>query len=491
MRQVDGGRSGSREGMLRMTQDLKQRVKNFMIEHRMISKGDIVCAGVSGGADSVCLLLLLRDLQNELGFCLKAFHVDHGLRGKDSDGDRLFVEHLCKRLEIPFHAYFYDIAGIARESRRGIEETGRLMRQQAAADYRKITGGSKTALAHHADDNAETVLFHLARGASLGGLKGMLPVNGPVIRPLLSVTRKEIETWLKQRGQAWRIDASNGNCDFSRNRIRNVILPELTEHINDQAVRHINNAAEDAAGAEEVVHAVALKLLRRYSRRENDQIFLRNEIRTKNRLVNCAVAMEAMRVLSGSAADFSRNHAERVAGLFDMQVGKQVDLAHGLSAERAYGGVVLARKMREDATGTLSRLPEIPLVPGNKLRVGGMTFLAERIAREDVPAKIPENRYTKWFDYDKIGGKSSFRFGRSGDYLIINQEGGRKKLSDYLIDCKVPRKERGRMICLAAGNEIFWVVGLRIGESAKVTDTTKRVIRITARENRGQDEKTR
>ena len=235
-----------------------ERIYNYMTDHNMVGEGSRVLAAVSGGADSMCLLEVLRELRDRAGLQIAVLHVHHGLR-ESADGDLLYVAEYCKDAGIPFEAVHVDAAGYAAGSGLSVEEAARKLRyealEQAAERWDRdfpspVQEGCRIAVAHHIEDQAETVLFNLVRGSRLTGLRGMLPVNGRIIRPLLSYSRGEIEEFLRARGISWREDETNEDIRYSRNLIRKEVMP-LLEQINKSAGEHIARAAEEAAETEE------------------------------------------------------------------------------------------------------------------------------------------------------------------------------------------------------------------------------------------------
>ena len=227
-----------------------QKILHYCKKENLIQQGDCVLAGVSGGADSVCMLFVLLHLQKEMGFHLEAVHVEHGIRGEESVEDAVFVEQLCKEQGVPLQSFSVQAAEYASKYKIGLEEAARILRYDC---YKKAAEKMqnfkvKVALAHHADDNAETVLFQMLRGSGVDGLSGMKPKRElkegmDVIRPMLPVTRKEIERFLESEGQSFCIDSTNEDISYSRNKIRKVILPML-EEVNTKAISHINQSAQ-------------------------------------------------------------------------------------------------------------------------------------------------------------------------------------------------------------------------------------------------------
>ena len=234
-----------------------QKIVQYCKQEKLIEKGDVILAGVSGGADSVCMLLLLIKLQKELEFYLEAVHIEHGIRGAESREDASFVKGLCEKLNIPIQMLSVQALAYAKEQKMSIEEAARVLRYHCYekateqflqdGDEQKNSSKIKISLAHHADDNAETVLFQMLRGGGIDGLTGMKPKRElkkgiDIIRPLLPVTRKEIEYFLAEEKQDYRVDSTNEDTIYSRNKIRKLIFPML-EEINTQAVAHINQSA--------------------------------------------------------------------------------------------------------------------------------------------------------------------------------------------------------------------------------------------------------
>ena len=473
---------------------IKERIKQYIRKHHMLERSETVCIGLSGGADSVFLFTILLELSEELGIRVTAFHVNHCLRGEESDGDCDFVKALCLRNEVPLKVFSYDIAGIAKREKKGLEETGRDRRRKAAAEAADYFRASKIALAHHANDNAETVLFHLVRGSGADGLRGILPVNGPVIRPLLCVERSEIEDELRKRKIGWREDITNTSNDYSRNILRNQVIPLLKESVNPQAVRHINEAAADMAEAGRLINEAALLRMEQYSDPTEEGLLLRNGILTGKRLIDGKTALYAMEKITKSKVDLERIHADSLVRLFEKQVGRRIELPYKTTAEKVYEGVLIRENTVRNSPETESGIGQIGLPLNGEVVFGGLKIRTKLLDRADVPEKIPEKRYTKWLDYDKIIGHGFLRGRRPGDYLVIHPDGGRKKLKSYLIDEKVPRDLRDKLICLVNGDgsdeagEVLWVIGCRIGETGRITGTTERVIEINVAEEESYEQ---
>ena len=199
-----------------------EKVRAYIEKQHMILAEDHIIAGISGGADSVCLFFVLLDLRDRMGISFTAVHVNHGLRGEAANRDEEFVRELCGQYGIPLEVFRVDLESISKKRKQSLEECGRNIRREAFEQIRERCGGTKIALAHHQNDNAETLLWNLARGTGLTGLGGIRPVNGRYIRPLLCLDRNEIEDLLRQRGQGYCTDDTNGDTEYTRNKLRHL-----------------------------------------------------------------------------------------------------------------------------------------------------------------------------------------------------------------------------------------------------------------------------
>lgn len=487
-----------------------QKVRKTMEELHMVSGGETILAGVSGGADSVCLLLMLEKLQQVMGFKLESVHVEHGIRGQESREDAAFVEKLCREHGIPLHMIEVDVPGYSAQTGKGVEEAARELRYRAFASL-----NGKIALAHHMEDNAETILFQLVRGSGVKGLCGMQPIrvdeDGVVyIRPLLQLHRSEIEEYLEAEGQAYCTDSTNLELDYSRNFLRNVVLPQLAQ-VNAQSVEHINAAAgrlrevweyletETDRVWEELVHIEADGGLR----------IATEELLELHPAMQKELLLRAIATVGGRRKDVTAVHVEDVLELCRKQSGRKLALANDVCAVREFGDICLVKRESEETVAstvkedvgeshdvkrgsdrvevTADMLQELcmsgqPLVipvgtKGECLRI--RISPNERQGRNEVSAiEIAKKPYTKWLDYDKIKQGFCIRTRQTGDYLIGDAAGHRKKLKQYFIDEKIPVGRRETMWLLAQESLVFWAVGGRISEHVKVTADTKTIIEL-------------
>ncbi len=443
-----------------MSQSLFQKFYDNIKKNQLIEQNDRIVAGVSGGADSVCLLLLLNELKDAYNLDLSCIHINHQLRGEESDADEEFVKELATRLEISFKSFAVDVTAYAEESHRSTEEAARDLRYEV---LRREAHGGKIAVAHNSDDQEETILHNVLRGSGLKGLAGMSMAEGDIIRPLLEISRAEIEEYLRKKGQAYRTDSTNLSDDYTRNRIRKNILPALKSEINKSAGEHLRKLADEARLADEEITSRASKYIPEISGGElrlTPKVFADESLAVKSRIYYLAIVTICQR-----ARDISRVHVEDVMALEDKQSGSSVNLPYKAMAVKEYGEIIL-RFSKEDAADTANMIDKLNL-----------ELSKAKVFKHISGQKIPEKEYTKWFDCDKIKQGIAWRVRQPGDFLILGGV-GRKTLNRYMIDAKIERAVRDTLPVLADGSHILWVPGYRISEEYKVVEATENIIEI-------------
>ena len=342
---------------------LEQKVLSFIRENGLAPRGARILTALSGGADSVCLLLMLRKLCGVLGIRVSAMHVNHGLRGEEADRDEAFCRALCERLQVPFRSERADVRREAAEAGEGIEEAARNVRYRLLfAERERMLSGSGEgacpgvfiACAHHADDQAETILLNLLRGSGLKGLAGMRPGREDgVIRPLLCIGREEILRYLEANGQDYVTDSTNLVNDNPRNYIRNVLLPGLKEHVNAQAAGHLALAGGIAREADSWLEEEARRFIREHAAAEvrvpgRDDVkgilLPRRILKEKPQILRRYVIIEALNALKVPLKDWSETHFSDMDRALAKQSGTHLDLPCGVTLENTREETWLIRK---------------------------------------------------------------------------------------------------------------------------------------------------
>lgn len=472
-------------------------VEAFLEQYHMIEQSDVVVAGVSGGADSVCLLLHLLELKEKLSFTLAAVHVQHGIRGEESLQDAAFVEELCRRYQVQLFRYDYDVPEYAKQHGYSEEEAGRNLRYESFHKALEELGApeGKIAVAHNRNDLAETMLWNMIRGSGMRGMAGIPPVREGIIRPLLHTARVEIENYLKEKGESYCTDATNASLDYTRNRIRNQVLPVL-EELNAGVYAHMEQLGDDIRKTQEYLSAVIEEKKAQYVERDfrKTQAFLISEELLKEpEILYTSIIKECICETAASSKDITRTHVELVQKLFAMQTGRSVNLPYQVVAERTYGGVRLQKCEKQpehkitEPVGMLSSQSSSQPVGQQSGQPAGCCgilieehpdFICRIYKREELPEGISKKKYTKWLDYDRIKYDISVRTRKTGDYLTVNSQGHRKKLTRCMIDEKIPREQRDKIPLITEGSQVLWIVGGRMNERYKITSETKNVLEI-------------
>lgn len=465
-----------------------RRIFETIEKYHMIEPGMKVLAGVSGGADSVCLLLVLCEYRKLAPFELAAVHVEHGIRGEESLQDAAFVRELCGRLGVGFVLEHTDVPQLARQRQTSLEETARSERYRIFEKVRREQNARRIAVAHNQNDQAETVLWNLVRGSGLKGLGGMRPVRDVIIRPLLFTERKQIEQIVLAAGFTWRTDCTNLEQEYTRNRIRLSVLPMMERELNSGAALHIAQASEKLQAVWEFVSRAASAAAGRCIAEDGPDVFIRlAPFWQEDGLIRQELLRIALEMSSGSLRNIGNVHLEDLLSLAAGSCGKQIDLPGGVLAVREEGTLRLIRK---DSRASASAIASLTLAIPGCTSYGNWEIHTELLENsgEIQREAAKENKYTKWLSYDIIKRSVLLRTRETGDYLTVNAQGGTKKLKDYFIDRKIPRTDRDKVLLVADGHHILWAVGYRISEAAKVRPHTREVLKIQVKETEKDDE---
>jgi tRNA(Ile)-lysidine synthase len=467
-------------------QPLVARVRRTIRRYDLVPSGARVLVGVSGGSDSVALLHLLLELQKEGDLLVAGVaHFNHRLRGVSSDEDEVFVRGLAASLSLPVVVDAGDVAEAARTSRTSFELAGRRLRYEFFNRAAASLGADYVAVGHTRDDQAETVLMRLVRGAGPVGLAGIHPRAGLIVRPLLDVTRRELREYLLQGAIAFREDASNLDVSVPRNRVRHELLPLLQQRFSPAIVETLSREAEIAREDAEYFDEVIASAERHVMRRTADGVAI--DLRAlgvypaalMRRLVRRAMELVAPDRFVGFDA------VESVLDLADKtcETGRRVD-APGQRAERCGDTIVLqsrhGRRFAADSQGSVSF--------SYPLSVPGDVALPEADCR--ISAEVGHVREPDWAGptdsavvaATALVGPLTVRNRHAGDAFRPFGLGRRKKLQDFFVDRKIQRAARDRVPLVVDGNgRIVWVAGYAIGDEFRVIDPAEAVVILKLR----------
>lgn len=431
-----------------------------------VTPEDRILVGFSGGADSTALLMLMKDAVLSGGIKeVQAAHLHHGIRGKEAESDAEFCSEFCRENGIPFYFEKIDVPSFAREQCLSVEEAGRILRYSFLERIRETSGCTLIAVAHHMDDQMETVLLRIIRGTGLSGLCGMKLRTGKIVRPFLGITREQIEKYLVERKQTWVNDSTNSSLDITRNAVRLRVIP-LMKEINpklNEAVSilaktcsddeaFLQKSADDAYGGLQLDYGLDLKGLRKLDKPIRIRI-IKKEL---NQILKC---------------DYTSDDLLRTDRLLlDGKTGTEIQMHGGKAVWLEFDRIVFGDQSEETPFC-------VPFQIGKEIQVPHGAFIAEW---SDTASFIKESDVL-FLDADCIPENTVIRSRMRGDRFFPLGAPGDRKLSDYLTDRKVPLRERNAVPLLASGNRILCVAGKMISEQVKIQSGTKRILKITYR----------
>jgi tRNA(Ile)-lysidine synthase len=441
-------------------------VRPALRRHAMLAGGDRVLIGVSGGADSVALLLALVELAPSMALDLHVLHVDHQLR-PGSPADAAFVEALSRRLGVPVAVERVRVAPGA-----SLEAAARAARHAALEARAARLGAHRIALGHTADDQAETVLMRLLEGAGMRGLAAIPAVRGPIVRPLIESRRSQIEQALRAAGVDWIEDPTNRDPKFLRNRIRHDVLPRLASAYAADVVPALTRAASLAREATEALDLLATRELDRVARVEADGAI--------------TLPVGALRALPALVApEVLRQAAARLGGTAPLRAWAHRGLARVVTSPATrrpfrLGGITVevsgdrVRLGRDPAIALTTRCLTVP----GRLDLPEIGHALEAVLIDRESYVLPSEPTVAAFDADVLPPALTVRARRRGDRLVA-VGGGERRLKTLLISARVPRWERARVPVVEVGGQVLWVAGLRRGAAAPVTGRTRRVLQLS------------
>ncbi len=486
-------------------ESLEPRVLGFIREHHLVSGRHQLVVAVSGGQDSVCLLHILIKLQEELEIKLHLAHLNHQLRGAESEADAQYVSHLARQLGIPATIEQRDVKAYQARQHTSLEEAAREVRYTFLAEVARSIGANRVAVGHTTDDHVETILMHLIRGTGSRGLRGLQPSSQwqssgsslTIIRPLLQVSRQETAAYCYDHQLIPRFDTSNLSLSPLRNRIRHQLLPLLRSYnprVTEALLRTARIAEDDFA----FLVKEGARLWGSLAQRQRDTITL-----DKQGFLELPSALQrhllraAIEDLLGGLKDIETRHIEEIMSALTKTAGKRLSLPGGLVFAIDYNqyrlGVDPAALSPFPVLSNefVLKMPGETLFPGwrveatvvNPSTVKGKSEGASAPWDTTNPILIDKGKgvelirnFVAYFDFDKAGDKLTVRCRQPGDRFQPLGMSQPKKLGEFMIDAKIPRVWRQRVPIVGSPQHILWVVGWRIDDRVKVTENTERVL---------------
>lgn len=456
-------------------------VRDFLARHSI--RNCLILVALSGGADSTALLNSLLELKEEFNLELSIAHLDHGLRGKESKKDASFVRSKARELGLRASIDKREVNRVVDGENLSLEEAAREVRYEFLSEIADEQGVDYVALGHNRNDQAETVLMNIIRGAGLRGLGGMQEVKGRYIRPLLNLKRDEIKNYIEARGLDYRRDKTNKNTDFLRNRIRHELIPELEDNYNPKVVENLTRMAELAKEAHSFIEDRADDVSRdiRITKKIDGTCFDRAKFSALNTYLQKAVIRKLISKVKGDLQDVTSTHVDNVISKIEDEPARTLlslpEVTFTLNRETA----CFVREFNPEGQEKF----RYEIQPGETLEVEevSITINLELVSKSEElnPEKYLSDSLTEFVDWGKVEQPIIVRNRTEGDRFKPLGMRGEKKLKDFFIDEKVPFKERDKVPLVCDKEGIIWVVGHRIDERYKLDDSTEKGLLIKAR----------
>lgn len=454
-----------------------KRVQNSILKYGLLEPGQKILAAVSGGPDSMVLLHILNKLAPELEIQIVAAHVNHKLR-READEEEAFVNRICKEWNLILYTSSINVKKAAAEEGKSIEEAARDCRYNYFEKLRQEVKADRIATAHHRDDNAESILLHLIRGTGIKGLRGIMPVNNFLIRPLLDISKGDIMEYVAANGLPYRLDKSNYDTKFLRNRIRHELIPYLQAEFNPRIADNLVRLGKIASEANEVLET------------ETEQIFTMPLVKKADKdevIMDCRVLgglrpvfqkQVVLRVLSGLKGDdgWSSLDIQLILDMISKEgSAKKIKLKKNIWVYKIYNYMHIGQIIEQ--AGDYCYQIEIPSMI--HLKETGCKYSLEKIGVEEF-SKINLQGTETYLDYDKLPQPAYLRSRKQGDKIALSGMKGRKKVKDYFIDTKIPAYQRNSIPLLVAGPEVFAIIGYQTARSVRLNDNSQNILLIRA-----------
>jgi tRNA(Ile)-lysidine synthase len=456
--------------------NLVNKVRKIIEKEKLIEAGDNILVGVSGGIDSTALVYILLEISKKIEFSIGLAHLNHQLRGEESTRDEKFVEDLALKFSLPIYIKKADVKGYAKKSGVSLQHAGRDLRYAFFEEVLNTYAFNKIAVAHNRDDQAETFLLRMLKGTGIRGLSSIPLKRDRIIRPFLDVYRFEIEEYIREHSIMYVEDSSNSKTVYERNYIRKRVIP-LMEERNPLFKNKIIMLLQDITAINNIYGSKAEDFLKKEQTFEGGDIsFEINSLKEIDEETRFRVFVSAFTKIEPLFSPL-REHARLINSiLFSEKPNLMLAMPRGIRIKKVYNRLIFTKKP------ILPRIRDIfPIKLGNnRLEQLGLEFdLA--LLLQDLEFPHSQDRHTAHFDSDKVGDLYVRTFLKGDRFVPLGMKSS-VKLKDFFISQKIPREERGHAPLLMSGDDILWVIGYRIDERYKITESTKNVLKISVRQ---------
>ncbi|MDP2363919.1 MAG: tRNA lysidine(34) synthetase TilS [Ignavibacteria bacterium] len=447
----------------------EQKVLRFIKENDLFSSREKILIALSGGPDSIFLLHFLNKYKKKYKIEIGAAHINHLLRGNDSERDNLFCKTICDELSIPFYVLRKNIKSYAKDSKISLEVAGRKIRYEYFEKISGENGYEKIATAHNADDNAETVLINLIKGAGVKGIAGIPLKRKNIIRPILSLTKKEILHYLEENKFEYRIDKSNLSNEFERNFLRNEVIPLIHENINPALSKTVLNTSLNLQLLNNGMENYSEKIKAGIKAIKNISVVIPDDIIKQEEGFIISYVLKDI-IDENFSVKLESNDLKKISSLQKKLSGKSEELSGNLIAFRERTNIFIQKK------SSIKKIEKMKINIDDSLKINGKTLSIVQIENKEL--KINKSRNEEFISGDKIKTGFEVRVWQDGDKFFPIGMQGTKKISDYLNDIKINSFEKKDQLVLINSGKIVWVIGKRLDDRFKITSNTKKVLKL-------------
>ena len=454
-----------------------EKVLSTINKYELIKKGDKIVVGLSGGPDSVCLLHILSRMKDEWDLEIYAAHLNHQIRGIEAQKDAFYISKLCEEMGITFFIKSINVPEYCERNGVSIEEGARQLRYEMFSEIKDKTKANKIAIGHNLNDQAETILMRIMRGTGLQGLKGIDYIrDGVIIRPILDIERKDIEEYCKHYKLNPRIDQSNLESIYTRNKIRLDLIPYMKDNFNSNVIESIVRMGNSLRSDNDYLENEALIKFKDISKINSDSVELKiNSYTNLHSAIKVRVLRNAIKQILGDTNFIDQRHIDDIIELEDeSKIDKVINLPRGIFVYRKKDSIIITNK--EIVIEELEFCYNIPSNGFIKIREIGVV-IETQVMSIDKYKRSKSDKSCKWFDFNKIEGGIVARNRRTGDKIKLS--GGSKKIKDLFIDIKIPKEDRSKVPIIADSQGILSVGNIRNSENYKIDSQTKEVLKIS------------
>lgn len=463
-------------------------VEAFINKEKLITTNENILLAISGGADSLCLLHILNQLQNELPSNLFVAHINHNLRGDDANKDEIFVKNLAAHYNLPFESRSLDVKGFAKDNKLSIETAARILRQKHLAQIAQQFNCSKIATAHHMNDNAETLIHRMLRGSGYRGLGGISPCKDfkkpkiTYIRPILCLKRNEIEDYLNKIHITWRNDHTNNETIYTRNKIRHLILPELQRQNSSDLIEALFSLSGKCRKLEDFIKN-QFKNIVFESISSNKIIINRKDFNNLSQPVKIALIQQILTEIDFPQLRLNKTHIRNIIELAEKETGTHfLELPCRFAAINEYDNLIFKKQNTENDTQNqnlaVKQLSVNSSIMFDNFKLSTKTFeFHQKNFKKFLETK---DNCIEWFDFDKIQGEISIRYRKEGDRFVPMGLKTAKKIGKFLTNEKISREIRKKTLIIEDAKKVIWLCPVRSSNETAVNRATKRVLQIEA-----------